>query len=833
MSKTRPQKAPTTPTQGKSRINPLGDAFRRWGYLQANIDPLGRMETEEHPDITDEVEGAADGAADHYRSVYCGPIGVEFMHIEDRGRVRWIADWMESDQPLPDRGETIERLARSELFERFFHARYVGSKRYSIEGVAGVIPLLDSILDSFIDHGGEMAMIAMSHRGRLNVMTNIVDVPASDIFAAMEDVDPRSMLGAGDVKYHLGATGMHTTPRGRELKVHLNSNPSHLEAVNPVIMGRVKAKHDRRGEEGRRQVVCITLHGDASFAGQGVVAETLNMAGLESYDIGGTVRIIVNNLIGFTADFPKLHSSRFSSDLAKRQTIPIVHVNGEDLDAIHRAGKLAMDYRAEFGDDILIDIIGYRRYGHSEVEDPSITQPLLYEKIAGRPMLWELYGTKVGETPESLEKIREKVWADLEAQHETGRSSLHRPVMHRLPTYWDRYRGGRYIPALEVDTGVGEEIVQEVGEKLTSYPDDFNIHPKTKRLIDQRKKMLAGERLVDWGMAEALAMGTLLREGVPVRLTGQDCRRGTFNQRHAMIVDTKTGEGYYPLANLHPDQAKFTVMDSPLSESAVLGFEYGYSREYPEALVCWEAQFGDFANVAQPIFDQFISAGEDKWKLLSGLVVLLPHGYEGQGPEHSSARLERFLQLAAEDNLQICQPSTSCQYYYLLRRQVLRIWRKPLIVFMPKGLLRAEVASSPIDVFAGGGCFRLVLPDPKVTNAERLLICSGKISHELKAERDKRQDDKTAVICLAQLYPFPKNEMKEELARHPNAKKVIWVQEEPANKGALSFVRPMLQRLLGEKHLITVKRSESASPATGSIKAHKLEQEALIRLAFA
>ncbi len=833
MSTSRSPKKPASVPATQLPGSPVVEAYRRWGYLGANIDPLGRMESVEHPDIIDASSGAAGDVIERCRAVYCGSIGVEFMHIEDRVRTRWISAWLESDDSVPDPVETVERLARSELFERFLHTRYVGSKRYSIEGIAGTITLLDAILDRFIDHDGDMAMIAMSHRGRLNVMTNIVNIPASDIFAATEDIDPRSMLGAGDVKYHLGATGMHKTPSGRELKVHLNSNPSHLEAVNPVIMGRVRAKHDRRGEQGRRQVLCITLHGDASFAGQGVVAETLNMAGLESYDVGGTIRIIVNNLIGFTAEFPRLHSSRFSSDLAKRQTIPIIHVNGEDPDAIHRAGKLAMDYRTEFGDDILIDIIGYRRYGHSEVEDPSITQPLLYEKITDRPMLWELYGNKVGESPESLEKIREKVWSVLESEHEIGRSSLHRPVMHRLPTYWDPYRGGPYIPALEVDTSVGEDIVQEVGAKITSYPDDFNIHPKIKRLFDQRKKMLAGEKSVDWGMAEALAMGTLLYEGVPVRLTGQDCRRGTFNQRHAMIVDTKTGEGYYPLANLHADQGRFTVMDSPLSETGVLGFEYGYSREYPEALVCWEAQFGDFANVAQPILDQFITAGEDKWKLLSGLVVLLPHGYEGQGPEHSSARLERFLQLAAEDNIQICQPSTSCQYYYLLRRQVLRIWRKPLIVFTPKGLLRAEAASSSIDVFSEGGCFRFVLPDAKVSDAERVLICSGKIAHELKAERDKRQDDKTAVICLAQLYPFPKKEMQEELAKHGNAKKVIWVQEEPANKGALSFVRPQLQRLLGEKHLITVKRSESASPATGSIKAHKMEQEALIRLAFA
>jgi 2-oxoglutarate dehydrogenase E1 component len=508
-------------------------------------------------------------------------------------------------------------------------------------------------------------------------------------------------------------------------------------------------------------------------------------------------------------------------------------VNGEDPVAIHHAGQLAVDYRTTFGDDVVIDIIGYRRYGHSEVEDPSITQPVLYKDIEKRAMLWELFGESMGETAKSLEELRQTIWKEMEGQHEVGRSSLHRPIMHKLPSYWDPYRGGLYIPALEVDVSVSSRRIQEVGRKLTTYPEAFNIHPKIKRLLEQREKMVAGERLVDWGMAELLAMGTLLWEGTPVRLTGQDCRRGTFNQRHALIVDTETGEGYYPLANLHEKQGRFTVLDSPLSETSVLGFEYGYSRDYPDALVCWEAQFGDFANVAQPVIDQFICAGEDKWKLLSGLVLLLPHGFEGQGPEHSSARLERFLQLAAEDNIQICQPATACQYFHLIRRQSHRIWRKPLVIFTPKGLLRAEAAGSPIENFTKGGCFKSVLQDTNAENAERLLICSGKIAHELKAERDKREDEKTAVICLAQLYPFPKTELKEELEKHTHAKKIIWVQEEPANDGALQYVRPLLQRLLGERHLITVKRSESASPATGSVKAHKLEQDMLIRLAFA
>ncbi|UCG50986.1 MAG: 2-oxoglutarate dehydrogenase E1 component [Candidatus Latescibacterota bacterium] len=828
----RKRKNTTSSLETGAGVDRLAEAFRRWGYLRADLDTLGRIEPFEHPDIVEATAESEPTAVEQWQKIYCGPVGVEFMHVIDRERARWIQQWMESEHTSGSQGDILERIARAELFERFLHARYVGSKRYSIEGVAGLIPLLESILDVFVGHGGETAMIAMSHRGRLNVMTNIVGVPAADIFAGMEDVDPRSVLGAGDVKYHLGATGTHQTSSGKTVEVHLASNPSHLETVGPVIMGRVRAKQDRAGEDARRKIVCITLHGDAAFAGQGVSAETLNLANLSGYDVGGTVRIVVNNLVGFTAQPAALHSSRYSSDVARRLSIPIIHVNGEDPDAVCRAGLLAMEYRGRFGDDVIVDIIGYRRYGHSEVEDPSITQPVLYKKIEKRPMLWEIYAKRMGESEESIEKHRERIWTELESQHEEGRSRLHRPVLHRLPTYWDPYRGGRYIPALEVDTGVPRERLLEIAEKTSTVPEGFNIHPKIKKLFDQRMKMATGERLVDWGMAETLAMGTLLWEGVPVRLAGQDSRRGTFNQRHAVIIDTETEAEYYPLAHLHPDQGRFNVVDTPLSEVAALGFEYGYSRDYPDALVCWEAQFGDFANVAQPLIDQVLCAGEDKWRLLSGLVLLLPHGFEGQGPEHSSARLERFLQLAAEENIQVCQPSMCCQYYHLLRRQALRIWRKPLIIFTPKGYLRAEVASSPIDAFASGGCFRLVLADDEVQNADRILICSGKIAHELKAERNKRQDAKTAVICLAQLYPFPKTELAEALSKHPNARKIVWVQEEPANMGALGYVRPLLQRILGERHLITVKRSESASPATGSINAHKLEQQTLIKLAF-
>jgi 2-oxoglutarate dehydrogenase E1 component len=818
---------------GRAWHDPLAAAFRRWGYLQADLDWLGRMKPFEHPDIADALEGAGEDEANHWRQVYCGTIGVEFMHMIHQDRARWLAARLEAEPPGEPSEWILERLAAAELFERFLHARYVGSKRYSLEGVGGMIPLMDSVLETFADRGGEFALIAMSHRGRLNVIANVVGTSGADLFAGLEDVDPKSVLGSGDVKYHLGATGDYRTRSGKTIRTHLVSNPSHLEAVNSVVMGRVRAKQDRLGHDGPQKIISLTLHGDAAFAGQGITAETLNLADLPGYTIGGTVHIIVNNLIGFTAEFPLLHSSRFSSDLAKRLSAPIFHVNGEDPEAIWRVGALATEYKMEFGGDVFVDLIGYRRYGHSEVEDPSTTQPLLYATIKERPMLWELFAEKLGRSKVSLTGTQERIWERLGKEQEEGRTRRDRPLMRKLPPYWDPYAGGRYDAAREVETGVPPERLQEIGDRVTVVPDGFHIHPKIARLFEERRAMVRGERPVDWGMAETLAFGSLLWDGTPVRVAGQDSRRGTFNQRNTVLVDVTNGKEYVTLEHLHETQGRFTIVDSPLSEAAALGFEYGYSRDYPEALVCWEAQFGDFANGAQTIIDQFISAGEDKWKLLSGLVLLLPHGFEGQGPEHSSARLERFLQLGAEDNIQVAQPATAGQYFQLLRRQALTTWRKPLVVFTPKSLLRARSASSTVESLSSSGVFSPVNGDARVQDAERLLICSGKIAHELEAERDRIEDSRTAIITMVQLYPFPVAQLEEEMGKHPSARKVVWVQEEPANMGALAYVRPVLQRILGSRHLTTVKRSESASPATGSAKAHALEQAALIKLAFA
>jgi 2-oxoglutarate dehydrogenase E1 component len=803
------------------------DAFRRWGYLAADLDDLGRLEPVEHPDLR-QAEGPD---TERWRRIYCGSIGAEFAHIPDVERSSWVADAMESEPDPPDRQRLLGRLAAAELFERFMHKRYVGTKRYSLEGSAALLPLLDAVLREAVSHGTNRCMIGMSHRGRLNVLVNVVGRPARELFAHFEDPEPRSVLGSGDVRYHLGATGIYRISSKDSCSVHLVSNPSHLEAVGPVLMGRARAWQERIGPGGRERVLPVCIHGDAAFAGQGIAAETLNLDGLEGYGVGGTVHVVVNNLIGFTTSPRALHASRFASDVARRLNVPIFHVNGEDPEAVVRAGRLASAYRTRFGTDVVVDLIGYRRYGHSEVDDPTTTHPLLYRRIAERPMLWRTYGERIEIGTSELEQIEEQIVEDLRWELDAGRSGRNVRVFHDLPPHWEPYRGGTWDRSLEADTAVDRNVLREIADGIASAPDGFSVHPKVAKGLDQRREMGRGDRRVDWGMAEALAFGSLLREGVRVRLTGQDTRRGTFNHRHSVLIDTESAEEYCPLQHVHPEQAPFAVHDSVLSEASVVGFEYGFSRDYPDALVCWEAQFGDFANNAQVIFDQFVSAGEDKWRLLSGLVLLLPHGYEGQGPEHSSARLERFLQLAAEDNIQVCQPSCACQYFHLLRRQALRTWRKPLVVMTPKGLLRSPKASSSLERLASGR-FRPVLTDESAAGAERVLVCSGKIAHELMDERSKRDEEsRIAVVRLEQLYPFPDLELRDALAPHPEAE-VVWVQEEPGNMGALSFMRRRLEAMIGERYVKTVKRSDSASPATGSVKAHKLEQDALMNLAF-
>jgi 2-oxoglutarate dehydrogenase E1 component len=800
------------------------DAYRRWGYLEADLDPLGFIRSVPHSDLPTDGEFAQEA-----RRVYCGTVGAEFMHITDPARRRWIQERLEGPQAAVDQQRALELLIRAELFEQVLQQRYLGNKRFSLEGVTALIPLMDEILDAAGQQGAGELVMGMSHRGRLNVIVHVARRAPEEVFAGFEDVDPRSVLGSGDVKYHMGATGEYATRSGAKVHIHLVSNPSHLEAVDPVTIGRTRAKHDRVGEIGTKKYLPLLVHGDAAFAGQGIVAETLNFADLPGYTVGGTIHIIANNLIGFTTVPRESHSSRFSAQLARRQSIPIFHVNGEDVDAVIRVGRIALDYRYAFGTDVVVDLMGYRRHGHSEVDDPTITQPLLYKAIKEHPPLWEIYAEDIG--VEDAQTRVQAIRAEFEDAQKKAGSLTKKPTLRELPSYWDQYTGGRYEPEYEVETGLSAEELREITEPLTTYPADFHIHPKVKKLLEQRAEMGAGKRPVDYGMAEALAFGSLVKAGVPVRLSGQDSRRGTFNQRHSVMLDIENEQEYMPLQHISGGQARCEIYNSTLSEAGVLGFEYGYSRDYPEALVLWEAQFGDFANVAQAVIDQFISAGEDKWKLLSGVVLLLPHGYEGQGPEHSSARIERFLQLAARDNFQICQPSNAAQYFHLLRRQALRKWRKPLIVFTPKSMLRHPDAASPIGDFAHPH-FLNVLPDTEVRQATRILLCTGKIGHELRDEREKRKDDSTAIVFLEQMYPFPEAELSAELERHASARDIVWVQEEPANMGAMPYVLPRLRHLAGERHVLSVKRSASASPSTGSAKAHEMEQKTLLSLAF-
>ncbi|MGC2638054.1 MAG: 2-oxoglutarate dehydrogenase E1 component [Acidobacteriaceae bacterium] len=806
------------------------DAFRRWGYLQAQLDPLGQYL---QPLKISALELKNDGATEA-RRVYSGTIGVEFMHVPAPKRREWVAQRMESEPRPADRKRILELLARADIFEHVIQSRYLGTKRFSLEGVTALIPFLDELLNRGAELGAERSIMGMSHRGRLSVMVNTFGKSPVDIFAKFEDVDPRSILGGGDVKYHVGATGEFVGRNGRRVALHLASNPSHLEAVDPVAMGRARARQDRAGADGTTgtagidRVLPVVIHGDAAFAGQGIWAETMNLAEIEGYSVGGGIHIVVNNLIGFTAGPEESNSTRFSTDLAKRLAIPIFHVNAEDPEAVVRVAALAAEYRYEFHSDVVVDLIGYRRHGHSEVDDPTVTQPLRYARIKDHPPVYELYARQIGADAGPLVEELQQEFSEAQKKATAVRK---KPALVQMPDYWEPYFGGRHKAEFEVDTGLGREQIAAIAEKLTQYPEGFHIHPKIRKLLDQRAAMGRGQNAFDYGMAEAVAFGSLLVEGTPVRLSGQDSQRGTFNQRHSVLIDIENEERCVPLNHLEPEQAPFSVYNSILSEAGVLGFEYGYSRDFPEALVLWEAQFGDFANGTQIVIDQFIAAAEDKWGLLSGVVMLLPHGYEGQGPEHSSGRIERYLQLAAHHNIQIAQPSNAAQYFHLLRRQALRKWRKPLVVFTPKSMLRHPDALSPIEDFSRAR-FLPVIPETEVQDAQRLLLATGKIGHELRVERGKRKDAATGILFVDQLYPWPEDELKAAVASHPNAREIVWVQEEPSNMGALWFVAPRLKRMFTDRQVLSVKRSAAASPATGSAKAHEMEQKTLIELAL-
>ncbi|MGH2660534.1 MAG: multifunctional oxoglutarate decarboxylase/oxoglutarate dehydrogenase thiamine pyrophosphate-binding subunit/dihydrolipoyllysine-residue succinyltransferase subunit, partial [Actinomycetota bacterium] len=835
----------------QARVLQFINNYRVRGHLIADLDPLATAPPPTHPEldpanlgftiwdldrrfVTGGLAGTREATLqeiwDVLRDAYCGTIGVEYMHIQDPEQKEWIQQRAEGVTPevtKEDRLHVFHSLNEAEAFERFLHQKYVGHKRFSLEGAESLIPMLDAILDETTDADLHEVVIGMAHRGRLNVVANIIGKSYAQIFREFEEQDPYSVEGSGDVKYHLGASGKHTARSGKQIVVSVASNPSHLESVDPVVEGMVRAKQDLLARGDEAPVLPVLIHGEAAFAGQGVVAETLNLSQLPGYRTGGTVHVVINNQLGFTT--PKAHgrSSVYPTDVAKMVQAPIFHVNGDDPEAYVRAAKLAFAFRQAFGKDVVIDLWCYRRWGHNEADEPSFTQPLMYRRIGELRSVRKRYmealvnrgEISVEEAEAALGEFSDRL---RQAFEETKQERPEVPPM-------ERRRPAPVAPA-PVPTGVPRDRLQQVLEALTRVPDGFHVHPKLERWLEERSKALERDA-VDWSLAEALTFGTLLLDGVTVRLTGQDTRRGTFSQRHAVLVDQETGAEYLPLQHLAERQGEAFVYDSLLSEFAVLGFEYGYSAANPDALVLWEAQFGDFVNEAQVIVDQYIVAAEDKWGQTSGLVLLLPHGYEGQGPEHSSARLERFLELCAEDNIEVTVPSTPAQCFHLLRRQALRDVRKPLVVMTPKSLLRLPAARSRAADLEEGH-FRPVLSDPEPPErAARVVLCQGKAFWELLAERERRERRDVALVRLEGCYPFPAEPVREELGRFPSAE-VMWVQEEPENMGPGRFlVRNLRERLGVEAGLVA--REESPSPATGSLALHKQEQAALLGRAFA
>jgi multifunctional 2-oxoglutarate metabolism enzyme len=846
---------PPAEVEKQARVLQLINMYRVRGHLIADLDPLEVKPPSMHAELDPASFGLSIWDLDRFfftggltrdrelplreilrilRDAYCRTATFEYMHISHPDEKQWIQERVEvPPDPMPkdDQLQILDKLNEAEAFERFLHNKYVGHKRFSLEGGESLIPMLDAILDASADAGQERVVIGMSHRGRLNVLANTVGKSYGEIFHEFEGhLDPALTQGSGDVKYHLGAIGKHQARSGREVAVEVASNPSHLEAVNPVVEGIVRARQDLldRGEEA--PLLPVLLHGDAAFAGQGVVAETLNLSQLRGYRTGGTVHIVVNNQLGFTTSPDYGRSSTYATDVAKMIQAPIFHVNGDDPEACVRVARLAFAYRQAFKKDVVIDMWCYRRFGHNEGDEPAFTQPLMYARIKARPSVRKLYtealvnrgDLSLDEAEAALEAFRRRLQQAFDDTRDDGKVAeveLARPAS--------------LADDPPVETAVERGRLDAVAARLAEVPDGFHVHPKLTKWLTDRSAAL-GKDAVDWSLGEALAFGTVLLEGRTVRLSGQDTRRGTFSQRHSVLVDQDNGEQYAPLAHLSEDQGRFFVYDSLLSEFAAMGFEYGYSVANPEALVLWEAQFGDFVNGGQIIVDQFIAAAEDKWGQRSGLVLLLPHGFEGQGPEHSSARLERFLQLSAEDNMQVTVPSTPAQYFHLLRRQALRATRKPLVVLTPKSLLRLPAARSAAADLTDGR-FQQVLPDrggPDPGQVRRLLLCSGKVYYDLAKRRREKGLDQVGLVRVEQLYPFPAGQLRERLDAYAQAREVWWVQEEPANMGAWCYLRLRAEWDL-DLDLTGVTRAEGAAPAAGSPTIHQQEQHDLLDRAFA
>jgi 2-oxoglutarate dehydrogenase E1 component len=847
----------------QERVTALVQGFRMRGHRFANLDPLGLSQGDPN-ELSLERFGLADVDPDtlfatgnfagpshlplreivrRLRETYSRNIGVEFRNIEEPEIRAWFQEQMEpngnrlglsSEQQV----NILSKLIDAEIFEQFLHTKFVGAKRFSLEGAESLIPLLELCIDGASRQGVEEVVIGMAHRGRLNVLANVLEKNLREIFAAFEDETPELTLGKGDVKYHLGYSSDRLTSSGRPIHLTLAFNPSHLEWVNPVVEGRVRAKQDRRGDRERKTVLPLLIHGDAAVIGQGVVQETINLSELRGYTTGGTVHVVINNQIGFTTVWQDARSSRYCTDIFRLLRCPIFHVNGEDPEAVAQVVKLALDYRQRYSRDAVIDLYCYRRYGHNEADEPRFTQPLMYAAVDKKPSVREVYVRRLVEhgnfteaQADEIEQARRRV---LEDALEATRGKHFVPPNYTLQGLWAGYVGGKDAACPDAETSVPIDRLRALLVKSTEVPEGFRVHPKLERMLEMRREMAEGKRALDWGAGELLAHASLVSDGFTVRLSGQDARRGTFSHRHAVLHDHVTGKLHTPLAFLAPNQGRFEAWDSPLSEAGVLGFEFGYSQDSPDGLVVWEAQFGDFCNTAQVIIDQFLCSSEDKWYRLSGLVCLLPHGFEGQGPEHSSARLERWLNLCAEDNMQVCNVTTAAQFFHLLRRQVLRPFRKPLIVMSPKSLLRSPAASSKLEELASGS-FQLIVGDPEISpkKVKKILLCSGKLYYDLVAARRELGRKDVAIIRIEQLYPMRVQVLREILAPFKDGTPVVWVQEEPWNMGAWYYMRARLPDWLEDRFPLTcVSRPESASPATGSMAAHKIEQARVVAQAL-
>ncbi len=847
----------------QDRVDQLVRAYRVRGHMVANIDPLG-MPRPHLPELDPEYYGFTEADMDRpfstdtirgpdvltlrtilerLRNTYCRSIGVQFMHMDDLSVRQWLQDRMEETEnrltlTKQEQLRILTRLTDAVIFEEFIQKRFTGAKSFSLEGAESLIPLLDLAIEKSGDQGVREIVFGMAHRGRLNVLANIMGKSPQEIFREFADLDPKLHLGRGDVKYHLGYSTDWVTAARHKVHLSLCFNPSHLEFVSPVAIGRTRAKQDRLGDAKRSHTLTMLIHGDAAFAGEGVVQETFNLSQLEGYRTGGTLHVVLNNQIGFVTSPSEGRSSTYATDVAKMLQIPIFHVNGEDPEAVAFVVRLAMDFRHQFQRDVVIDMYCYRRRGHNESDEPSFTHPVLYRTIDKREPVRDSYLArllKLGEiTREEADHIAKEQTRLLDEELSVAKSDEYVARPHHHPGVWKGYVGGRDQNVPEANTAVDREKLSAQLLAQTTLPADFKPHPKIERFLEGRREMARGEKGLDWAAAEAMAFASLACDGHRIRLSGQDSTRGTFSQRHAVLHDYDDGHRYTPLQHVAKGQAPVEIINSPLSEAGVLGFEYGYSLDCPSGLVLWEAQFGDFVNAAQVIIDQFIASAETKWKRLSGLVMLLPHGFEGMGPEHSSARLERFLSLSAECNLQIINPTTPAQYFHALRRQILRPIRKPLVVMTPKSLLRHPRAVSTLDECASGH-WEKVIPDetPERPEVEGVLMCSGKIYYELAKEREDLNRHDVAIVRMEQLYPLPFGSLKEALSPYRNGTPVYWVQEEPENMGAWRF---LLARFGGELFdrlpFSGIYRRGSPSPATGSASAHRMEQKELLMQAF-